>query len=246
MEVKEKNSVIVELHDLTITEQKDDRFGRVVTTKSLSVDDLVNIAVSRRTDLSATTLKSAHEILKNIALEQLANGASVHFGLGYFHLNVNGVFIGDNEKWDNAKHSLSVHVTPTVELRNAVKSCKVDVRGMAASPMAVNSVTDVTSGEVNSKLTPGGGVNIIGTRIKIEGDQAGIGIKLVNETTKEEILVPTTSMLTNSPSKLSFIVPTGLVAGDYRLVISTQHSSSKVFLKKPRTYIFEYLLVVDA
>ena len=39
----EKNSVIVELHDLAITERKDDRVGRVVKTKSLKVGDLATI-----------------------------------------------------------------------------------------------------------------------------------------------------------------------------------------------------------
>jgi len=69
MEVKEKNSVMVELHDLSITEQKDDRFGRVITAKSLTTDDLVNIAIARGTNYSATDLRSANEILQNIAIE---------------------------------------------------------------------------------------------------------------------------------------------------------------------------------
>ncbi|MDR1347563.1 MAG: hypothetical protein LBJ63_03910, partial [Prevotellaceae bacterium] len=55
----EKTSVIVELYDLTITERKDDRFGRVVTSKSLNEDDLIKMAVSRRTDLSPTTLRAS-------------------------------------------------------------------------------------------------------------------------------------------------------------------------------------------
>ena len=58
----EKNKVMVELYDLAITERKDDRFGRVVTHKSLNEDDLINIAVQRRTDLSPTSLKSTMEI----------------------------------------------------------------------------------------------------------------------------------------------------------------------------------------
>jgi len=245
MEVKEKNSVMVELHDLSITEQKDDRFGRVITAKSLAIDDLVNIAIARGTNYSATDLRSANEILQNIAIEQISNGASVHFGLGYYHLSVNGVFIGDNAKWDSEKHSLSAHVTPTAELRNAIKNCIVDVRGMAASPMAINSVTDVASGEVNSKLTPGGGVNVTGNRIKIEGEEASVGIKLVNEETKEETSIPITSILTNTPSKLTFIVPVGLVAGDYKLVVTTQYSNSGTLLKEARAFVLEYLLNVE-
>ncbi|WP_282013920.1 DUF4469 domain-containing protein [Marinifilum flexuosum] len=246
MEVKEKNSVMLELHDLSITEKKDDRFARVVTSLSFNEDDLVDIAVSRRTDFSENTLRAAIDILKNIAIEEICNGASVQFGLGYFHLNVNGVFVGDNAKWDSEKHALSVHVTPTAELRNAVKKCTVNVRGMAASPMAINSVIDVASGTTNQKLTPGAPVNVEGTRIKIEGDKEGIGIKLIKEDTKDETLIPATHISTNSPSKLSFVVPADLAAGDYRLVVVTQHSSSKVFLKEPRTFVFDYLLEVDA
>jgi hypothetical protein len=76
----EKNNVIVELYDLSITERKDDRFGRVVTNRSLNEDDLIHIAVSERTDLNPNSLRSAMQILKEIAKKQLANGASVAFG----------------------------------------------------------------------------------------------------------------------------------------------------------------------
>ncbi|MEA4982914.1 MAG: DNA-binding domain-containing protein, partial [Paludibacter sp.] len=90
MVTNEKNNVIVELYDLSITERKDDRFGRVVTIKSLNEDDLINIAVSERTDLNPNSLRSSMQILKEIAKKQLANGSSVAFGLGYFSLGVNG------------------------------------------------------------------------------------------------------------------------------------------------------------
>ena len=245
MSTNEKSSVIVELYDLTLTERKDDRFGRVVTTKSLSENDLVNIAVSRRTDLNATTLKASMEILKEIAVEQIANGASVNFGLGYFNLTVSGVFIGDNSKWDATQHSLAVNATPTAELRNAVKATAVDVRGLAVSGPAINSLTDVSSGEVNTRLTPGGGVNLIGSKIKIEGDAPGVGISLVNQETEEVVTIPQTSVLVNEPSKMTFLVPATLTAGDYKLSLCPQFSTSKL-LKEARSYTFEYVLNLAA
>ncbi len=85
MSTTEKNSVIVELYDLALTDRKGDRFGRVVTTKSLSEEDLVNISVSRRTDLSATALKATMEILKEIAIEQIANRGFRQFRVGLFY-----------------------------------------------------------------------------------------------------------------------------------------------------------------
>lgn len=71
MTTNDNNSVIVELYDLPITQRKDDRFGRVVTAKSLTEDDLIALAVSQRTDLNPTTLKASMDILQSVAIAQL-------------------------------------------------------------------------------------------------------------------------------------------------------------------------------
>ncbi len=239
-----KSSVIVELQDLVLTERKDDRFGRVVTTRSLNEDDLVKIAVSRRTDLSATTMKSALEILKQIAIEEISNGASVRFGLGYFSMTVNGVFIGDNARWDSSIHKLNVNVTPVAELREAVQETTVEVRGLSASGLAINSLIDVTTGEENTRITPGGGVNLTGSRMRIDGEGKGVGIALINQENGESIAIPMNSILINDPSKISFVAPANLPAGDYKLSLTTQFSTSANKLKEARTFIFDYILNV--
>lgn len=235
---------MVELYDLLITERKGDRFGRVVTGKSLNEDDLVKMAVSRRTDLNAATLKAAFEILKQIAIEEVCNGSSVTFGLGHFGLKVNGVFTGDNAQWDSSRHRLAVRFVPGVELRKILESTSVGVRGTAASGTMINSVTDVTSGKVNNMLTPGGGVNLTGTRIRIEGGHPSVGLRLVNMETLEETRIPPGSILANKPSNLTFIVPPDLPEGNYRLVLTTQFARSGTQLKEPCRYEFEYILSV--
>jgi len=241
MATSDKNSMVVELYDLTLTERKDDRFGRVVTTKSLNENDLINIAVSRRTDLNPSSLRSSMEILKEIAIEEIA---SVSFGLGYYNVGVNGVFIGDNDKWDSSKHSLSVRVTPTADLRTAINTATVDVRGMAKIGTVVNSVTDVTSGEVNTRLTPGGGANIVGNKIKITGENPANGISLTNQATNEVTVIATNAIAVNDPSRITFVIPASLASGDYKLSITTQFSSQSTLLKDPRTSIFDYILTV--
>ena len=242
----EKNSVFVELYDLTLTDRTDDRFGRVVTSKSLSEDDLINIAVTRRTDLNPVTLRASLEILKDIAKEEIANGASVNFGLGYFGLDVKGAFIGDNPNWDSKKHSLAIHVTPTADVRETVRKVSVSVRGMASVGSYINSVTDVTTGEVNTRLTPGGGVNLTGSKIKITGDHPANGIALINQMMQTETMIPASAILRNEPSNLTFIVPAGLPAGDYKLRIATQFTGAGgKTLKEPRPYLFDYVLVVE-
>ena len=202
------------------------------------------IAVARRTDLNAVTLKASLEILKEIAKEQIANGASVSFGLGYFGLEVKGVFIGDNPRWDSKQHNLSVRVTPAADLRQTIRNVSVDVRGMANVGVIVNSLTDVVSGEVNTRLTPGGGVNLTGNKIKIAGDNPANGISLINQATEAVTTIPATAILINDPSKITFIVPLDLPVGDYKLRITTQFTTGAQMLKEPRAHLFDYVLVV--
>ncbi len=244
MATEEKNSVIVELYDLSITERKDDRSGRVLKTKSLKLDDLVAIAVSRRTDLNAVTLRSSHEILRDIAMEQVANGASVEFGLGYYSLGVEGVFVGDNAQWDSSRHSLTIKATPTSALRSLIKKVMVNVRGMATVGAIINTVMDVASGEENARLTPGGGVNLTGTKIKIAGDHPDCGITLSNEADGKLTRIAHNMITQNDPSRITFIVPASLPEGDYKLSITTQFSNSTQLLKEPRIYVFDYVLTV--
>ncbi|MDR2627307.1 MAG: DUF4469 domain-containing protein [Dysgonamonadaceae bacterium] len=236
--------VFVSLYELLITARKDDRSGRVVSTGSLKIDDLISIAVIRRSDINPVTMKASYEILKEVALEEVCGAKQVEFGLSHYSLGVNGIFIGDHPVWSKEEHNLYLHSTATAEARNAVKAIEAEVLGMASTGTYINTLVDVVSGEINSILTPGGAVNLTGTKIKIAGDIPGTGLHLteVNEGTTVDI--PTTSIAINEPSKLTFIVPSDLPAGDYRLSIVTQFSSNAL-LKEPRTYVFEYILVCN-
>lgn len=245
MTSSEKNAVVVELYDLPISQRKDDRFGRVVTSKSLNEDDLIELAVANRTEFNRSTLRAALDILKDIAAEQIVNGAAVSFGLVHFNVVVNGIFTGDNANWNKEKNRLSFRIIPANILRNKLKLTEVQVRGMAATGTVVNTVYDLLSAEENNRLTAGGGVNLSGTRLKIAGDNPAVGISLIHTETKEVARIPFTSIMVNTPSKLSFIVPATLAPGDYKLCICTQFSRSGVLLKQPQTYCSDYLLLVQ-
>jgi hypothetical protein len=54
--------------------------------------------------------------------------------------------------------------------------------------------------------------------------------------------VPTGAIAINEPSKITFVVPSDLPAGDYKLSITTQFTSGAVPLNEPRTYVFNYVL----
>jgi hypothetical protein len=236
--------VIVELYELLITSRKDDRSGRVVSTGSLKIDDLIAIAVARRSDINAVTMKAAYEILKEVALEEVCNAKQVEFGLSHYGLKVNGVFTGDHPAWKDGEHHLVLGAVATAEAREAVKSIAVEVIGMAASGTYINTLTDVVSGEIDAVITAGGAINLTGVKIKIAGDAPGVGLHLTEINSGAIVDIPSTSIAVNEPSRITFIVPANLPAGDYKLSLVTQFTSNAL-LKEPRTYVFEYVLACN-
>lgn len=243
---KEKNTVIVQLYNFTLSEESDKRFGKVVSRRRLNVGDLIDIVTSRRTDLHAETLRAAFDLLNEVAIEEIANGSLVDFGPGRFSLTVRGVFTGDHAPWDPAVNSLHLKVTPGRKLRAAIDNIKADIRGMAGAGAIVNTLTDVVSGEINTRLTPGGGAILSGNKIKIAGNNPANGIRFINQDTGEAYTIPKKSLLTNNPKEVSLILPPDLPSGNYKLELTTQYTSTSVkLLKEPRTYLLNCTLEAD-
>jgi hypothetical protein len=234
--------VFVELYDAVMTARKDDRYGRVVSTGSLSIAGIIEIAKSRRSDISPEVMLAVYHLLRAVALEETLGGKHVEFGLGFNSLLCDGVFIGDHPAWDPKKQKLVLSTVAASDVREAIKDVQVEVLGMAQSGLYINTLTDVTTEEVNTCITPGGGVNLVGVKIKVVGDEPGVGLYLVEINTSTEVAIPKASILLNDPSKIMFIVPADLPAGDYKLKIVTQYSTSGPLLKEARTYVFDYIL----
>jgi hypothetical protein len=235
---------LVELYDLVFTSHKGDRTGRIVSTGSVKIDDLIALA-SKRSDISPQLMRAVYDLLRGLAVEEVCSLKNVEFGLGHNRLGCEGVFIGDHPAWDSKVNSLYLIATASADVREAISQyIEVEVLGMASSGTYINSLTDVASGKINTCITPGGGVNLSGVKIRIVGDAEGIGLHLTEINTGAVTDIPATSVLINDPSKLTFIVPTDLPAGDYKLSLTTQFSHNSL-LKEPRTYVFDYVLACN-
>lgn len=241
----QENQVLVELHDLPIAVDKNARYGRVVTTRSLTEEDLVQIAVARRSDLNPNTLRAAFEILREVAETEIVNGASVSFGLGFFRMGVNGVFTGDDAHWNPDEHQLSLQVAPHARLRQLMERTQVKIRGKASVGTTINTLTDVSTGEVNRRLTPGGMVNLSGVRMKIAGPSPDNGLYLTHQGSGVSTFIPAAALAVNLPRSITFTVPASLEPGDYQLSIKTQFVHSRKYLNEPRHYFFNILLEVS-
>jgi hypothetical protein len=96
------------------------------------------------------------------------------------------------------------------------------LHGVEHGPI-IDNIEDKTSGAINSKLTPGHGVQISGKDIKIVGTDSLVGIHLL-DSSGNAVTVPAGDILENGPTKLIFICPS-LNTGDYTIQITTQYKN---------------------
>lgn len=238
MKTKSQHAVAVELYDLPLTEKKDDRYAKVISPSTITEEDLIRLAVERRTDLNPSTLRAALEILTALAEEKVLDGCNVTFGLSHYSIAVNGLFTGDADHWDPARHSLSLRSDPNQTLREQLPAVEVQLLGPAITGPVINTITDHSSATINQRLTPGGVVNIDGKRLKIVGDSPEVGVSLINTTTGEELLLAPGTLFQNSPAQLGIMLPEGIALGVYNIKVSTQYSRSNKLNKTPSSYTF--------
>ena len=100
-------------------------------------------------------------------------------------------------------------------------------------------VKDSVSGSINQNITKNGVIEIMGSSLKIDGQDASNGV-FFEDTGGTVTKVAT--IVSNNPSKLIVMVP-DLANGNYTLKVTTQYSTGRL-LNNPRTGVFGKKLVV--
>ena len=207
-----------------LTERDDDFSFNVTYQANRSVKDLCKLAATN-SKFTASELESAYNDLMAQAKIELYNASTVEFGFANNSLGVDGPFIGPDAKFDPSVNNVTLRCSPRIEFKEDLKNISVIVAGL--------------------RITPGGGLNGEGNRVKITGSEGQtVGFFFVSDTDKTEIPVPVSALLRNDPSFFSFIIPQ-LNKGAYYLEVATQASTnSKKLLKEPRRNRFPYPLYV--
>lgn len=236
----EKNTVDVQLYDLTVTEDPNDFFGRV---RSKGILDNNAIAARIKKEGTEYQLETMVELLNRadrIKSEGLANGYNINTGFINARLGVQGVFY--NASFDARQHALKGTVNLSSDARAMIADTGVSVLGQAQVGTLIYRVIDSFTGAVNSTLTPSNALVVIGEKLEIKSEEAfaeQVGayfISLADETrTKCQVI-------SSKNKELILLIP-ALAAGDYEFEVVTQ-SSGGTMLKQPRSERMETVLTV--
>ena len=236
----------VELRENKITERTDDYTASVKTfSDTKSLEYIAKEIVRERTEYREDTILSIMKLVEEKIRHVLYSGYPVMTENVRFSPTITGSFDSHGEVLDDKGMKCGVNVTVNQIVKDGLAGVKLYIDSVQELGGAkIDCVKDLTTGKTDGTVTPGGMVEVTGSKIKcLNEDGSGIGhFRLYNESeSAEEVKV----LGVNDPSKIIFIFPTGLLAGNYRLEIETYFSNTSTMLKNPRTLVCPVTLKVE-
>ena len=205
---------------------------------SLTPKDLALRIAEERTEYRADTIENIINIYEDMLMKALCEGNTYVSRVAQYQPSITGIFSGTGLA-DPTINSCQVNITPSSDLKKKLQDeviLEYSGRKLDLGGANIAEVLDMTTGKTDGTVTPGGMVQLKGNKIKcINADGSGIGkLTLYNDSESGEE-VPVLGV--NEPSKIIFVFPTGLLAGEYRLEIETYFTSGTTMLKEPRTLV---------
>lgn len=226
---------------------KEDYVASVVTLHSMTVADIAQAIVAERTEYRADTIVNIANLIDEKIRQLVCQGNTVVTGTALYAPSITGVFMGKSGNFDPKVNACSVNIIPSQAMRAEVAKVTPTfsgyVKDLGGARIAL--VKDTTTGKTDGTITPGGIIEVTGTKIKsVNADGTGLGkVVFLNAETGEEAATVSTLAI-NDPSRLMFIAPATLEEGSYLLRIETYFSHSGSQLKEAREIDYAYPLSV--
>jgi hypothetical protein len=217
--------------------------ARAKAEAPLNIEEICAAAKSRGgfTGSYEDLVEHAH-IFINETIYQLLDGFSVQLG-GFFslHTRVAGTYSGGHDHIGS--ENLSVSFRALRHLKELLLKVSVENEGVAGDGAYIDEITDVHTDSLNSALTPGGMLRISGSKIKIEGGSADVGLWFVSQDAGNPRTKVTENLGLNKAAEVMALIPP-LAAGTYKLEIVTNFAGGSTPLKEPRVITATPLLTV--
>lgn len=226
---------------------KEDFVASVRTQKSMTIDDIASQIALERTEYRIDTIKNIHTLIDEKIRQLVCSGYTVVTGSAQFVPSLPGVFIGDKGIIDPNVNKCAVNIIPSQAMRAEVAKVEPKFSGTVRrmGGARISLVLDVATGKTGGTITPGGMLDVTGTKIRsINAEGSGPGVVKLLKVSDQSVAASIIQLGINDPSRLMFTLPADLAADEYQLVIETWFSTTSTLLKEMRTLIYPLVLVV--
>lgn len=211
------------LRDLPITDDPNDKSGKVEQRGILDESDVLDEMLKRGTGLTRQEILGVTDMYTDVLSELVQSGFIVNTRLANFRPGITGKFKGATDPFDPARHRFHALISEGIILKKRMGEATGERITVAIpGPVIIQYVNHATS-EANRSLTPGSIGEIIGEALKFEEFGAGDGIFFIREDDDSETRVGTISRRTEG--SLMFLIPAELTAGDYFLEVRRSYTS---------------------
>ena len=224
-----------------LTPAPDDYMAQATDVRSYTLDEIIDLMMEKGTTLTRADVAATLQVYGEVCSSLIKDGAALNTPLMNTALSISGVFNGANDSFDKKRHTVNLNITAGTLLRDAVTKVKCEKTEGASTDPYITEVTDIVTGTVNTTLTKGGVVQLVGARLKFDAKDAAQGIFFVPETGNP---VRAAVIAENKPARLMAIIPADLAAGTYYIEVRSKHSGGGKPLKAVKAGRFAKPLTV--
>ena len=229
------------LRENLLTPAPDDYMAQAADVRSYTLDEIIDLMMEKGTTLTRADVAATLQVYGEVVSAIIKDGSAVNTPLMNTSMSISGVFDGANDSFDKKRHTVNLNITAGTLLRDAVTKVKCEkTEGVSTDPY-ITEVTDIVTGTVNTTLTKGGVVQLVGSRLKFDAKDAAQGIFFVPETGEA---VRAAVIAENKPARLMAIIPADLAAGTYYIEVRSKHSGGGKPLKAVKAGRFAKPLTV--
>jgi hypothetical protein len=225
-----------------LTPEKNDFTAVIESFGSINPDGIVDELAADGMELKPETVRDVISRYNRKCIDLTLRGYNVNTGIVYMHATIKGVFY--DKTWNPEHHRLHVAISQGTDLRAAVAETTVEIMGEHPDPIALFTITDLSTGKTDGSITRGFNAELKGTYIKIAGEDESCGIYFHNIDTLEDTKLEPQYIAVNDPSRILFITPSTLADGTYELSVITQFTGANKTLKHPRSVSLGYQVTI--
>ena len=231
------------LRENLLTPAPDDYMAQAADVRSYTLDEIIDLMMEKGTTLTRADVAATLQVYGEVVSAIIKDGSAVNTPLMNTSMSISGVFDGANDSFDKKRHTVNLNITAGTLLRDAVTKVKCEkTEGVSTDPY-ITEVTDIVTGTVNTTLTKGGVVQLVGSRLKFDAKDTAQGIFFVPETGTP---VRAAVIAENKPARLMAIIPADLAAGTYYIEVRTKILEGNKSGKTLKTGRFNKALTVAA
>ena len=231
------------LRENLLTPAPDDYMAQAADVRSYTLDEIIDAMMDKGTTLTRADVAATLQVYGEVVSAIIKDGSAVNTPLFNTALSIAGVFNGANDAFDKKRHTVNLNITAGTLLRDAVTKVKCEKTEGASTDPYITEVTDIVSGSVNTTLTKGGVVQLVGARLKFDAKDTTQGIFFVPETGAP---VRAAVIAENKPARVMAIIPADLKAGTYYVEVRTKFIDASKVSKTLKTGRFGKPLTVAA